>query len=144
MTPSDLDLSIRLARFMGWDEVKHPDTTRGMIDLGKHYLAKVQAWYCMGDEVRLALGASAWSPLTNPAHAALVMVEAARKGWEVRTRMTANFSFASVWKIDIEQRLVDRIGAHQEPHTANETAVSWCRAVGLAVVAAVEREGDHD
>lgn len=125
MDQRDVDLAVRLARWIGFIE-NHAGADLAGLDVFDTFSPPdpvVVTRYSRRQQRR-----EAWHPLTRPEHAAEVMAEAARRGWEVETRMSPRSSWA---------RVASFAGARsiKLPETG---IAAWCRVVCLAVLAAAE------
>lgn len=136
MTPSDLDISIRLAVFMGWEDgsvyrdiIGTPAVTLWRVRRAQHpmHMDEVLIYPHTG-------GMKPWHPLLDPSQAALVMSEAARRGWTVEPRMSRK---------EVICRVSSFLSARSVRIETDEASLlsSWCRAVCLAVIQAIEKEG---
>lgn len=127
MTPEDLELTVRLARWMGWTEANASNRV-----------------HVAGPQVGVGFE---WSPLTDARHAAEVMAEAARRGLRVEATVCGASGYATAFacrprydepaSIDVSRHLfVDVQGGYHGER--GNFAAGWCRAVCLAVLAAAE------
>lgn len=128
MTPEDLELTVRLARWMGWREFQ------GLTE--EPAPGTSFATYGAPDTLRISrpdatrTGTIEWLPLTRPDHAAEVMAEAAGRGWHVELHVFGGSGAALVYVYSAQPPGVKPIGQAQ--------AAQWPVAVCLAVLAAAE------
>ena len=134
MDQEDVDLTVRLARWMGWRE-NHPGADVGGVDVFDTFSPPdpvVVTRYSQRAQRR-----EAWHPLTRPDPAAEIMAEAVRRGGRVETVIQCGrppFTIAHVYLKGSGPDLVHGEGVSEDA----EPARSWCRAVCLAVLAAEE------
>lgn len=147
MTPENLELTVRLARWMGWTEVDGVrfDERQGRIvnlALSEHPHPPSPPWpvNSRGDD---------WQPLTRPDHAAEVMAEAVRRGWRVGVTAGPNPFRLRAGRSRSAEGADALLEANVEPKGgaprqilieagAGAVAAGWFRAVCLAVLAAAE------
>lgn len=132
MTSEDLELTVRLARWMGWREFQGltEEPTPG---------TSFATYGAPDDTLRISrpdaarAGTIEWLPLTRPDHAAEVMAEAVRRGGWLDFVVQPGRIFAHA-------HLSTGIGEHNERGLGGSEA--WCRAVCLAVLR--RRKGVRD
>lgn len=122
---TDLEMCVKLARFMGWPEMKDGEAYPGGPESDR-------LWYRHTDgAVFFASGdPGPWSPLTDPAQTAMVMAEAVRR-FEWRFEMHVG--------IDGWCRIWDRWGRRllgESPRFEGDPVGGWSRSLCLAVLTA--------
>lgn len=135
---TDLEMSIRLARFMGWAEDRWPDRAAGITPVSTTWGIRLAEHPTHMDEVWTyphTGGVKPWHPLLDPSQATLVMSEAARRGWLVETSSDPMASFSRPHtKAQVQTPESSKSGKGWFAVEDGVTAEAWCRAVCRAVL----------
>lgn len=140
MTPSDLDLSIRLAVFMGWEEAK----TYAEFEDTTIYPEMGLKWCLVVVEGEIIISGGdqhpeEWRPLSIPDHAALVTEEAARRGWRVASSINPCGPHSNAHTTaQVETADSRKSGKGWFAVEDDVTPGAWCRAVCRAVLYTME------
>lgn len=133
---TDMEICVKLAAFMGWQEIEPPPPL-GADGLPEKY------WYPRASSVFFAVNNQnvpwAWQPLNRPDHAALVMEEAARRGWSIDISVEPQAKFRNLHtKAQIQTPEDRKSGKGWFAVEDLVTPESWCRAVCRAVLYTLE------